>query len=451
MIPLSGSPVFTRGKFYGLQSIPPDPFELPEGRPIIQYGQFTSGVYTFKSTDQFTIDETLTRSIELNPIIFEGYNLEEGWIVYIYGGKQRGTSRTEIELTIQEGLNILTQTGLTFRTDQIVSLVLRSDSEKNMIGVVRSYNAETGLMILDVTSFEGTGTYPVGPIDFWDVTVFGNTAISTDYMLARVNSVDLTTDPFHPIINVTAYEAHGQGTYEDWTIYPQWNRALNYVRNLNHSAYEASYGPSTYGIDGSSFGALFLPFEGESTSQFYDTSNPPLVRSYYTEITAKGAVIVMEDEYEISRPYLKRQVTSDSFMDKSTVTTTITYDSQGEPTYNTVTEEEQTPLNRNYTFTDQDFVPTDVDHYTPGNPAFYANGELVAYPTPGKYERGDLNAGSITYVSSDYYQLNEEYFPDGPEFPPAYRPILIKTITQNLGGSLYGSQKPQPDWFFWLD
>lgn len=450
MIFLNGSPVYMRGRFYGLQSIPSVPFEPPKGRSIIQYGQ-TSGLYSFKSTEEFTISKNLTRDITLDPISSEVNELEEGWIVYIYGGNQTATSRTEIELKIQQALSIMIQVDRTFRADQIISLVLRSDSKKNMQGFVKSYNDQTGQMVVDITSFNGEGTYPIGPIDFWDITISDNKAISMDYMLARINSVDFITDPSHPVISVTAYEAGGEGTYDNWTIFPQWNKAINYVRNLNHSAYEASTGPSENGLDGGFFGATFLPFQGESTSEFHNTSSPPFVISYYTEVSRKGAVAVMEDEYEISRPYLKRQVTSDNIMETTTVTTTITYDSQGEPTYNTVTQNDESSLARNYTFSDADFNPADLPNYTPGAGAFYANGELVAFPTPSKYSRNDLGAGSITYVSYDFYQLNEEYFPDGPEAPPSYRPVLIKTISKGIGGSTFGSEKPQPDWFFWLD
>ena len=448
MIFLSGSPVYMRGRFYGLQSIPSVPDDPPKNRPIIQYGQ-ASGPFTSKSTEQFTISENLTRNITLNPITF-GYNFEVGWIVYIYGGNQTATSKTVIELKIQEALSISIQTGRTFRADQIISLVLRSDSQKNMQGVVRTYNNQTGVMVLDVTSFNGTGSYPIGPIDLWDVTVSGNEAISTDYMLARVNSVDLTTDPSHPIINVTAYQASGSGTYNDWTIFPQWNKALNYVRNENLSAYEASTGPSEYGIDGGMNGALFLPFQGQSTSQFVDTSNPPFIISNYTEVSVKGAAIVMEDEYETSRPYLKRKVRGSNTMDTTTETTTITYDSQGEPTYVTVTENSSSPLEVDYTFSDADFNPNDLPNYAPGAGAFYANGELVGFPTPSTYSRDNLGEGSLSYVSRDFFQQNEQYYPDGPEEPPSYRPILIKVITKGIGAAS-PQAKPVSDWFFWVD
>lgn len=435
-----------RGRFYGLQSILSVPDEPPKNRPIIIYGQFTSGPFTFKSTEQFTISTNLTRNIILNPITFEGNNLEVGWIVYIYGGNQRATSRTEIELKIQEGLSITIQTNRSFKTDQTVSLVLRSDSNKNMQGVVKSYNNQTGVMVLDIFSFNGTGTYPVGPIDLWDVTVSGSESISTDYMLARVNSVDLTTDPDHPIINVTSYQAYGSGTYSDWTIFPQWNRAFNYVRNENLSAYEASVGPSEEPHPG----AVFDAFSGDSTSQFVDTSNPPLVISNYTEKTVKGAAIVVEDEYETSRPYLKRKVRSSRTLETIISTTTITYDSQGEPTSVTVTEESSSPLDRDYTFSDADFNPADTANYTPGAGAFYANGELLGFPTPSRYTRSNLEEGSLTYISRDFYQQNQQYYPDGPEEPPAYRPVLIRTITKGIGGGTTLA-KPQSDWFFWVD
>ena len=449
MIFLSGSPVYMHGRFYGLQSIPSVPDEPPKNRPIIIYGEFTSGPFTSKSTEQFTISENLTRNITLNPITF-GNNLEVGWIVYIYGGNQTATSNTVIELKIQEALNINIQTGRTFRADQTISLVLRSDSQKNMQGVVRTYNDQTGVMVLDVTSFNGTGSYPIGPIDLWDITVTGNEAISTDYMLARVNSVDLTTDPLHPIINVTAYQAGGSGTYNDWTIFPQWNRAFNYVRNENLSAYEASTGPSADGLFGGIYGAIFEAFQGQSTSQFVDTSNPPYIISNYTEKSVKGAASVMEDEYATNRPYLKRKVRSSWAMETNTETTTITYDSQGEPTYMTVTENSSSPLEVDYTFSDADFNPSDTANYTPGAGAFYVNGELVGFPTPSTYSRNNLGEGSLNYISRDFFQQNEQYYPDGPEQPPSYRPILIKVITKGIAGGS-NPAKPVSDWFFWVD
>lgn len=451
MIQLSGSPVFMRGRFYGLQSIPSVDTEPPKNRPIIKYGE-NSGIYTFNSTEQFTISENLTRSISLNfmPFFPDLKNLEVGWIVYIYGGNQTATSKTEIELKVQQGLSIQIQTGRTFRTDQIISLVLRSDAKKNMNGVVKSYNAETGTMVIDVTNFEGTGTYPVGPIDQWDVTVTGNDAISTDYMLARVNSVDTQTDPEHPIINFTSYQKGGSGTYDNWTIFPQWNKAINYVRNADHSAYECSTGPSEAGIEGFNVAAVFDAFSGDSTSQTFNTSNPPFIISNYTQKTVKGVAVVMEDEYETSRPYLKRKVRSSRVMETTTTTTTVTYDSQGEPTFITVTEQSSSPLDRDYTFTDADFNPTNTANYTPGNPAFYANGELVAFPTPSKYTRSNLEEGSLTYISRDFFQQNEQYYPDGPEEPPAYRPVLIREITKAIGAGIT-TAKPDPDWFFWID
>ena len=445
---LSGSPVYLRGRFYGLQSILSVDTEPPKNRPIIQYG-LNSGPYTFNSTDQFTISENLTRSITLNPLSFNGNNLEVGWIVYIYGGNQTGTSRTEIELKLQEALSVQIQTGRTFRMNQLVSLVLRSDAKKNLTGIIKSYNTNTGVMVIDVTNFEGTGTYPIGPIDFWDVTVSGNEAISTDYMLARVNTVDTQTDPEHPIINVTAYQDYGSGTYSTWTIYPQWNNAVNYVRNLNLSAYECSTGPSISGPDGNPIGAFFGAFQGDSTGQNVNTSNPPYIISNYTLTTVKGLSIVMEDEYATNRPYLKRKVTSSMSMETVTVTDTYTYDSQGQPTIHTVTEIENSPMDVEYTFTDNDFNPGDLARYTPGSPAVYSNGQMIGTPTPSRYTRSDLADGSTTYQSRNYFQQNEQYFPDGPEEPPAYRPLLIRTVTKAIGvGS--NPAKPQPDWFFWI-
>lgn len=137
-------------------------------------------------------------------------------------------------------------------------------------------------------------------------------------------------------------------------------------------------------------------------------------------------------------------------METNTETTTITYDSQGEPTYVTVTENSSSPLEVDYTFSDADFNPSDTANYTPGAGAFYVNGELVGFPTPSTYSRNNLGEGSLNYISRDFFQQNEQYYPDGPEQPPSYRPILIKVITKGIAGGS-NPAKPVSDWFFWLD
>jgi hypothetical protein len=267
-------------------------------------------------------------------------------------------------------------------------------------------------------------------------------------MLARVSSVNVT-NPTNPVVTFQAYQSSGEGTYQFWNISPQWENARNYIRNENRVAFDASLGPSKNEYLGD-LGAMFEAAQGDVTTEDFNTSFPPTNYSGYTETTAKGRIFVIEDEYMAHRPYVGRTVSYKINKATSVQTTTITYDSIGNPTYVTVNSEESEPLTFSYTFTNDDFKKTPPEKYTPGSPASYSDGEIVSYPTPSRYVQTDVGAGTIGPYKSYEYAYTSAAFtnPEDPSGPPIYRVIQIVLTNRSLVPVDIAS-KPTPQGFFW--
>lgn len=437
------------GRYYGFQSVPSVATTTPEKDPIIAYG-YSSVFYLSSSSDILTIDENLSSSINVSPLT-SPYKLKPGWIVYLFGGNQRGKTRSEITVETQKDLAITVEANLTFRVGQSVTIVLSTDNSQSMVAVITSFDPATGAMVVDVTSATGSGTYPILPYGYWAVDVVGLLprigATSLDWMLARISSVDVT-DPANPVVSFDAYQSSGSGTYESWSIVVQWEYAQNFIRNDNRVAFDASIGPNTNEWLGE-LGAVFIPAGGDATTEIVDTSEPPLINSGYTQRTVKGYVEVIEDQYMTHRPYIGRTVKSKIIKGTTIDTTTITYDPAPpyEPTYVTVRSEESETLEYSYTFTNADFNKT-PPHYQAGNSAYYADGEIVFFPSPGRYGR-DVDDGSIVYKSFEHKYTSEAYpNPDDPSGPPLYRLIEIIDIRRDIGSGVIPG-KPTPQSFFW--
>ena len=448
-----------RGRYYGFQSVPSVVTTEPGKNPIIEYGTNPSQFYASQSFDTFTVADDTSASIDVTPnnnIPWNlPYGLRTGWIVYIFGGLQIGKSTTPIDVKIQDSLAIVVESqspgvDLTFRVGQSITLTLTTDNTKNMTAVITSFAPGTGDMVVDVTSSNGTGIYPNLPFGYWLVEVVGipDKGTSVDWMLARVTSVDVT-DPYNPNVSFEAYQSSGEGTYSFWNIVPQWDYARNYIRNENRVAFDASLGPSQNEYLGE-LGASFIPAQGQTTNENFDTSSPPTNYSGYTETTSTGKIIVIEDEYMAHRPYVGRAVSYKLNKVTNVQTTTITYDALLQPTYTTVSSEELEPLTFSYTFTNDDFKKTPPEKYTAGAAASYADGEIVSFPTPSRYVQDDTAAGTVgPYKSYEYTYTRAPFIdPADPTGPPVYLNVLIVIKNTSLADAPIPG-KPTPQGFFW--
>lgn len=436
-------------RYYGLQTVPSSPVSGPASEPIIANGTEGPGSYFWKSTASFSISSPQSLRVAVEPGVFGTLDLPIGWIVDMRGGDQVARSLTVIELIAQNNKTIQFvsgETDKTFRVGQVVDIVLNVDASKNMKAVVKSFVQATGTMIVDIIATNGTGSYPQpSTAQQWRITV-DPSAVSGDYMLARVANFETPVSPGDPYyLTFDSYQAYGSGTYAKWTIAPQWNRAYNFVRNLNYSAYDASIGPGPT----TNPSARFDPYVGQTTSVNVVTSDTDFLQSGYTQITSKGLTTVYEDEYDINRPYVGKAITRKFKMQTVTDTTTITYDSFLNPTPVTTIVTTESPISATHTFTESDFVYNDSPgvKYFAGNPAVYSNGVLVSAPTPSVYINDQQSDGSIEYKSTQYERIFQEFtFGDPPEV------FILPVFLQTIGKAIIESEqdtKPSPDWFYY--
>jgi hypothetical protein len=453
MIDVGNSPG-NSARFYGLPSVESSPsFGLPS-EPIIRYGTTDDayGDFILNSTATMTINPALNLQIEVTEQFPPNQKLQVGWIVEMYGGNQRATSQTSIEIKTQDDLLvqfIAGQTGRAFRVGQTIQLRLNTDTSKFMLATIKTFIPSVGQMTIDVFATQGVGTYPQTGAQSWLISVFGSNGQSSDYMLARITDIIYPTGAGQPILmTFHAFQAYGLGTYAEWLIFPQWQRAFNLVRNLNQSAYDASLGPSLAMEPPYYAAANFVPFAGTQTVTNVVTSNTPYNQSGYTQIAAKGATQVFEDEYEAHRPYIGRTVTANGYIQTVVVTTVTTYSQDLTPTSVTTTDISQSSLSRSHTFSEADYVPNDEPgvKYIAGQPAVYSNGELVSAPTPSRYFRQDQTSGSITYIESEYERIYQNF-----EFGDPPVNYILQTLDKTTGKSLFitGYDKPSPEGFFY--
>lgn len=441
-------------RFYGLPSVESSPsFGVPS-EPIIRYGTTDDiyGDFALNSAATMTVNPALNLQIEVTEQFPPNQKLQVGWIVEMYGGNQRATSQTSIELKTQQNLLvqfISGQTGRTFRVGQTIQLRLNTDNSKFLLATIKTFVPSLGQMTVDVIATQGVGTYPQTGAQSWLISVFESNSQSSDYMLARITDIIYPTGAGQPILmTFQAFQAYGLGTYSEWLILPQWSRAFNLVRNLNHSAYDASIGPSLEMDPPYNAAAMFIPFSGTQTVTDVVTSNTPYNQSGYKEVAAKGFTRVYEDEYEVHRPYIGRTVTANGYILTEVVTTVTTYDQYLTPTSVTTTDTSQSGISRSHTFSEADYVPNDQPgvKYIAGQPAVYSNGELVAAPTPSYYLRSDQTSGSLTYIESEYERIYQNF-----EFGDPPVNYILQTYSKTTGRSVFvtGYDKPSPEGFFY--
>jgi hypothetical protein len=437
-------------RYYGLQTKPSNPAFGTASLPIITYGSDSN--YLWKSAETITITSTQAARIIVTPEIGAG-NIPIGWIIDMRGGDQIARSLTVIELKSQENLTIqflAGETDKTFRVGQTVDIALNIDRSKNMKAFIKTFIQATGTIIVDIISHNGSGTYPQpSTAQQWVISVAEDSLISGDYMLARVTNFEIPSVGGQPYyLTFQAYQSYGLGTYSKWTITPQWERSYNFIRNENFAAYDASIGPSDQPNPGASFG----PLSGDTTVTNIVTSDTPLNKSGYTQVVARGATVVYEDEHEIQRPYLNRQITYKLKFFTATETVNISYDAMLNPTVIRDETYDESPVSFSHTFSDLDFIFNDQPgvKYFPGNQAIYSNGELVSAPSPGRYVNNNQTDGSSSYVSYRYAKTFGE-FEDPTTIPPT--PVILPVTEFYESKGYVGADQdttPNPEWFYYL-
>lgn len=269
----------------------------------------------------------------------------------------------------------------------------------------------------------------------WCIKIEADTVGSGRYMLARITALDADpVDPLQVTMTYDAYEAAGNGTADYWHITSQFEQAWNFIQNPEYSAKELSARIYAY-----QYSQWLFPFDREYTD--YVTADTPTFKSGYTECDYKGQITVQEDEYDYNRPYVGVTVSASCSVTQTTTVTTIDYTTTP-PTVTTVTTEvTATPLSHSYTFVESDFNPSGAG-YVPGNPAVYADGELITYPSPGQSTRTLPLGGN--YVSQTYEYFYENYAPPGD--PPLYRETQTIVMDVTVGPMVANPISP-PDFF----
>lgn len=439
------------GRYYGLQTVEPTPGQTDD--PIIGYGTLGSGSYLWGSSDTLTIISNQAARIIIDPLVFPAEDIPIGWIIDMRGGDQVARSLTSIELKSQENLSIqfvVGETAKTFRVGQVVNIFLNLDRSKNMTALVKNFIQSSGLLVVDVISHNGEGTYPQpATAQQWLITVDPDFQISGDYMLARVTNFETPSAPGQPYyLTFQAYQSFGSGTYNKWTIGPQWSRAYNFVRNPTHAAYDASIGPQ----DEHNPAAAFYPYTGKTTTVNVVTNDTPLLKSGYTQVDSNGRTLVYEDEFEINRPYLRRQITVNMNFYTATYTVNVTYDEMLNPTYVYDENVTDSPVSSSHTFSDADFILDNQPgvKYFAGSPAVYSNGELVSPPSPAYYLNDEQADGSTSYLSYQYSRVYGRFLDRSVE-PPAE--VILIVSSEDIYKGYIGPQeisRPNPDWFYYV-
>ena len=215
-------------------------------------------------------------------------------------------------------------------------------------------------------------------------------------------------------IGFQAYAAVGSGSYNAWYIDSYGPGSQNYVQNAVSSAVASK--------DRDFTSLASFSFPAETTSVTTVTSDTEYLKQGYTTTTYKGRILVDEDEWDYNRPYEGVTLTVSRPVTQTVTTTVFTYDPPDQTT--TVNHFTLTPLQHDHTFSGGDFIPSNdppTRFYTPG-------GQLPSTPSPGRC----LTFKPLgNYQSGSYKMVYEQWFPDGPLEPPAYREILreIKSIS----------------------
>jgi hypothetical protein len=266
--------------------------------------------------------------------------------------------------------------------------------------------------IQTVTLYDDPG-FKVG----WIIYLYAGLPGSDNWMLARITAYD-NTDPTNVSLTFEAYQSQGSGTFDYWYVVTQFQQAPNYIQNPQYSAKELS--ARVYKTPTAQFNWPYA-----TTYEDFTTSNTDILKSGYTEATYDGQTIVEEDEYDINRPYIGVTASSSRVLTSTTDTTTFDY-TVDPPIINTVTTETTETKTQSHIYSSDDFDPSGAG-YTAGNPAVYADGQIVNFPTPSIYTK-KVDIGE-TYVSSSYENHFEEY----PSGSGVYRPVLLISMSTSWG------------------
>jgi hypothetical protein len=252
----------------------------------------------------------------------------------------------------------------------------------------------------------------------------------TDGMSCKVVSV--TVDPVNGTTKVffESYDSFGTGTFDSWTVESDLLGSLNFIQNPKYSAVASKDRRYV------SKGQFFWPADGVTNNVIEE--NTDTRKKGYTELTYKGQASVVEDGYDYNRPYVGITFTVVRKSTLTTVTTTFTYPTPGDPpvenTTTVVTPE--APKSHAHVFSQDDFDPAGPGYY-PGNPSGAVDG-----PTPSVYI---LTTGELGTIVVTTYDFNYEAWYPTPGGAPQYRIILAITTSRELGAP-EGTIDP-PDFF----
>jgi hypothetical protein len=262
----------------------------------------------------------------------------------------------------------------------------------------------------------------------WIVYLWAGLQGSPNYMLARITAYD-DADPEDVKMTFEAYQAAGSGTFDYWTIIPQFENAYNYIQNTNYSGFDVS-NRSIY----SNSGRAFFDWPRHATTTNVVTSNTDLLKSGYSLYEYKGDVTVYEDEDAINRPYLGKTTGSSQTLTTETTTTTFDY-STIPPTEVIVTSSTTEPRAHSHTFSAADFN-TSAPEYVAGAPAVYSNGDLVSWPESSHMTKETAKLGEFKSVE---YTYNYQEYPVGSG---VYRPTLFVYVARSLSDIVFDPTTP---------
>jgi len=217
-------------------------------------------------------------------------------------------------------------------------------------------------------------------------------------------------------IGFQAYAADSSYTSNSWFIDSYGPGSANYVQSAFSSAVASK--------DRDFTSLASFTFPAETTTVTTVTSDTEYLKSGYTTMTYKGRILVDEDEWDYNRPYEGVTLIVSRPVTQTVETTVFSYDPPDSTT--TVNHFELTPLEHDHTFSGGDFIPSNdppTRFYTPG-------GQLPSTPSPGRCVTFKPLGN---YQSGSYKMVYEQWFPDGPSEPPAYREVLREVKSLSLG------------------
>jgi hypothetical protein len=242
---------------------------------------------------------------------------------------------------------------------------------------------------------------------------FGSSGLGMDCQALSVASYGINGGVS---IDFLAFASEGDGTYNSWYITSYGPGSANYVQNASSGAV------SSKDRDFTSLASFTFP--SEQTYVTTVTSDTEYLKSGYVTSTYKGRILVDEDEWDYNRPYEGVTLTVRRPMTETVTTTIFSYDPPDQTT--TVQVFTLTPMEHDHTFSGADFIPSNdppARYYTPGT-------QLPDPPSPG---RCVTFKGLGNYQLSSYKMIYEQWFPDGPLEPPAYREISRETKLKTFG------------------